>query len=99
MAHGTFITTRPQAFAAAVPVCGVGDPALAAEIVDVPVWAFHGRNDRNVPVRGSSVMIAAIRKAGGDPRYTEYPNEGHAIAHLAYKDSTLLDWMFGQQRK
>ena len=29
--YGTwhFITTRPQMFAAAVPVCGVGDPALA----------------------------------------------------------------------
>ena len=99
--YGTwyFIATRPRMFAAAVPVCGVGDPALADRLVNVPLWAFHGRNDRNVPVRGSSDMIAAIRNAGGDPRYTEYADAGHAIAHMAYETPELLPWMFAQQRK
>ena len=43
-------------------------------------------------------MISAIRKSGGDPRYTEYADAGHAIAHLAYEKPELLPWMFAQKR-
>ena len=62
-----FICTRPNMFAAAIPVCGGGDPDLAENIIDVKVWAFHSRKDETVPVRFSRGMIKAIKKAGGDP--------------------------------
>ena len=41
-------------------------------------------------------MIAAIEAAGGHPKYTEYPNGGHAIWDQAYTEPQLLPWMFGQ---
>lgn len=99
--YGTwhFVSTRPEMFAAAVPICGGGNPDLAQNIADVPVWAFHGRKDRSVPVRLSRDMIEAIKNAGGNPRYTEYPNEGHIISEPFFNTPDLLDWVFAQQRE
>jgi hypothetical protein len=98
--YGTwhFICTRPDMFAAAIPVCGGGDPALASKIVHVAVWAFHGRKDENVPVSGSRDMISAIKKAGGDPKYTELPNEGHNIWYEVSMTPGLMEWLFAQHR-
>lgn len=99
--YGTwnFICTHPEMFAAAIPVCGGGDPALAAKITHVAVWAFHGKHDKNVPVSGSRDIINAIKKAGGTPRYTEYPDEGHNIWYQVSITPGLLDWLFAQRRE
>ncbi|WP_158857318.1 carboxylesterase family protein [Lunatibacter salilacus] len=92
-----FISTRPGMFAAAVPICGGGNPSLADRIVDVPVWAFHGAKDRIVPVDGSRKMIAAIKEAGGDPRYTEFAGEGHIISESFENTEGLWEWVFAQR--
>jgi hypothetical protein len=92
------ICTEPEMFAAAIPVCGGGDPASASKIVGIPVWAFHGEKDINVPVKNSREMIEAIKKAGGNPRYTEYKGEAHNIWHLVSQTPGLLDWLFTQRR-
>lgn len=94
-----FICARPEMFAAAVPICGGGDPALADKIVDMPVWAFHGANDLNVRVSGTRDIVDAMRKAGGNPRYTEFPNAGHDIWAEVTQTSELPEWLFAQKRK
>lgn len=94
-----FISKRPDLFAAAIPVCGGGDPTFAARAVDVAVWAFHGEHDKNVPVSGSREMIKAIEKAGGHPKYTEFANEGHNIWYQASITPGLWDWLFAQQQQ
>jgi pimeloyl-ACP methyl ester carboxylesterase len=91
--------THPELFAAALPICGEGNPALAPNLVDVPIWAFHGRLDKNVPVSGSRDVIEAIREAGGSPRYTEFPDRGHDIWNQVSDTPGVLDWLFAQQRK
>lgn len=98
--YGTwhFICTRPNMFAAAIPICGGEDPKLAARITKVAVWAFHGALDRNVPVNGSRGMIAAMKKAGGNPKYTEFANEGHNIWYQVTLTPGLLDWLFAQKK-
>lgn len=93
-----FICKHPEMFAAAIPVSGGGDPRLAPEIVKVAVWAFHGAKDRNVPVINSRNMINAIKNAGGNPRYTEFPDEGHNIWDKVSTTPGLLDWLFAQHR-
>ena len=96
-----FITTHPELFAAAIPVCGEGYPETAknmAAVANVNVWAFHGANDQNVPVSGSRNMVAAIKKAGGKPRYTEYPDAAHSIWEDVEKTPGLSDWLFRQRR-
>ncbi|HMH23112.1 MAG TPA: hypothetical protein VK563_15115 [Puia sp.] len=92
-----FICTRPDLFAAAIPVCGGEDPKLASRIVNVAVWAFHGAKDQNAPVTGSRNMIEAMRKSGQKPRYTEYPNEGHNIWYQVSTTPGLWDWLFAQK--
>lgn len=98
--YGTWdITTRhPELFAAAVPICGGGDPSKAPLIADLPVWAFHGELDPVVPVSGSRDMIKAIREAGGDPRYTEYEGKGHNVWDRAYGEPELVPWVFEHVR-
>ena len=77
--YGTWdlVARRPELFAAAIPVCGGGDPAQAEKLAKLPIWAFHGDADPLVPVERPRDMIAAIKKAGGEPKYTEYKGVGH----------------------
>jgi len=98
--YGTWdlITKRPDLFAAAVPLCGGGNVALAAAIRKMPIWAFHGDVDPTVPVEQSRTMIAAIQKAGGNPRYTEYKGVGHNVWERAFKEPGLVDWLFSQRK-
>ena len=98
--YGTWhmISTRPEMFAAAIPISGKGNPELASRIVDIPLWAFHGKKDKNVPVSGSRDIILAIKDAGGNPRYTEYPDEGHHIWEQVTDTPELLEWLFSQKR-
>lgn len=98
--YGTWdlIARRPELFAAAVPICGGGDEATAPRIAKLPIWVFHGAKDGAVKPERSRNMIAAIEKAGGKPRCTEYPNEGHASWVPAYRDPEMHQWLFAQQR-
>lgn len=93
-----FICTRPDMFAAAIPVCGGEDPKLASKLVNVSVWAFHGAKDQNVPVSGSRGMIEGMKKAGLHPKYTEYPNDGHNIWYQVSITPGLWDWLFAQKK-
>jgi len=88
----------PEKFAAAIPVCGGGDASHADRIRNIPVWAFHGADDPTVPVRCSRSMVEMIEKAGGRPRYTEYPGVGHNSWDRAYAEPELLVWLFSQNR-
>ena len=53
----------------------------------------------SVNVSGSRDMIAAIKKAGGDPKYTEYPGVGHNSWDKAYDTDELYEWMLKQTKK
>ena len=89
----------PERIAAAVPVCGCGDPSLAAKCKDIPIWAFHGEVDPVVPVRGSRDMIAALEKAGGKPKATIYPGVNHDSWTRTYNDPEVIRWLFAQRQK
>jgi hypothetical protein len=36
------------------------------------------------------MMLAAIKQAGGDPRYTEYPGVGHEVWLKAFQGKGLV---------
>lgn len=93
------IARKPTMFAAAVPVCGGGDPRAAKELIRTPVWAFHGAEDRVVIPDFSRRTIEAMRKAGGSPKYTEFPGVGHNAWDPAFATPELLPWIFSQARR
>lgn len=90
----------PKLFAAAVPVCGGGDarPESVKPIAGLPVWIFHGDKDTVVKTSRSRDMVAALKQAGGAPRYTEYPGVGHNSWSQAYATPELYDWLFAQKK-
>ena len=92
------ITEHPDMFAAAVPICGGGDESAAQKMAGLPIWAFHGEKDEAVSVERSRKMIAAIRHAGGTPRYTEYKGAGHVIWDRVFHEPELLPWVFASRR-
>ncbi len=92
------LARRPDLFAAAVPICGGGDETTARQIVKIPIWAFHGAKDPTVNVSRTRRMIAALKKNGGEPTYTEYPEEGHASWVPAYKETAMMKWLFKQKK-
>jgi predicted peptidase len=83
---------KPEMFAAAVPICGGGDPTKAAQMAKVPVWAFHSDDDKAVKVVRTRAMIQAMKDAGGSPKYTEYTGLGHNSWTKAYSEPDLLPW-------
>ena len=92
------ICEHPDLFAAAIPVCGGGDATQASKLSRLPVWAFHGEKDEAVSVERSRSMIAAMREAGGTPKYTEYKGAGHVIWNDVFKEPALISWVFTQRR-
>jgi len=98
--YGTWaaLAARPGLFAAAMPVCGGGDPAAAARFKHVPVWAFHGERDTTVRPEQSQRMIAALKAAGASPKYTEFPGVGHGCWLQTYTTPGVWDWLFDQRR-
>lgn len=93
------ITNYPEKFAAAIPISCGGDPSIASKIVDIPIWVFHGTNDKSVPISKPRAMIDAIKKEGGNPLFTEFPNSGHAIRSEVVSTPGLLEWLFAQKRE
>ncbi|MEH7462328.1 PHB depolymerase family esterase [Bacillus thuringiensis] len=83
------IKKNPNLFAAAVPICGIGDfngnnlvgeyeplkdASVFKEIKDMPIWIFHAEDDPLVDVRYSRDAVNAIKELGGSSiKYTEYP--------------------------
>lgn len=98
--YGTFdaISRRPELFAAAMPICGGGSLGEAQTFAKLPLWIFHGGKDKVVPPELSREMVGAVKKAGGDPKYREYPDAGHDSWTATYADPEVLKWLFAQQR-
>jgi len=98
--YGTWdaLQRHPHRFAAAIPICGGGDPKFADQIKHIPIWAFHGTQDTAVKPERSRAMIDAIKAAGGTPKYTEYPEAGHDSWSATYKNPDVHAWLFAQRR-
>jgi predicted peptidase len=88
----------PERLAAIVPICGGGETYWAREFAHLPVWAFHGAKDTGVPLERSQAMVDALKKSGGDPKFTIYPDAGHDSWTAAYDDPELYKWLSAQKR-
>jgi poly(3-hydroxybutyrate) depolymerase len=98
MGSWDYIGQYPNMYAAAIPMSGSGPVALAPKMTQTPIWNFHAANDSTVNVSGSRTMVDAVRRAGGNPVYTEYASGGHGIWTPAYNTPILMSWVYSQRR-
>jgi len=90
---------KPTVFAAAIPICGAGDPEYVRGYAqEVPVWGFHGAMDDVVHPQNTLTMISAILKAGGTPKLTIYDTANHNSWDRAFGEQTLLTWLFSKKQ-
>jgi predicted peptidase len=93
------IQREPDLFAAAVPVCGGGDVKRTRILRTLPIWVFHGDEDKNVPVDCSRRMVKALKASGSSVvKYTEYPGQAHNVWDTAYADKEMVEWLMRQTR-
>jgi predicted peptidase len=89
----------PHRWAAIVPVCGHVPRTKVATLKDVPCWYFVGADDDVTPVQSARDMVAALKEAGGRPRFTEFAGVGHNCWDRAYDTDELYDWLPRQSRE
>lgn len=87
----------PDLFAAVSPFCGGGQPQTVAPMKDIPTWVFHGDRDEQVPLKRSQEMVDAIKKCGGDPKFTILKGMPHDI-HRNYNNPELYEWMLSHSK-
>lgn len=88
---------HPKRFSCAVPICGGGAPEQAEQLKSLPIWVFHGDQDKAVPIERSVAMVEAIKKAGGAKvRFTTLEHVGHNSWSSAYAMPELYGWMLRQ---
>lgn len=88
---------RPERFAAIAPICGGAmffsslHERIAA-LKDVPVWTFHGARDPVVPLHETANLVYALKRAGGNVRFTIYPEADHDSWTETYNNPELYRW-------
>lgn len=92
------IGAYPDRFAAAVPICGGGNPATSEKIAKLPIWSFHGQDDDVVPLKQSERMVEAVKKSGGNAKLTVYPQTGHDSWTRTYENPEVFRWLLSHQR-
>lgn len=98
--YGTWAlaSAYPGKFAAAVPICGGGNPVMADKLKNLPLWVFHGAKDTTVQPVQSKTMVDAVKKAGGNVKLTIYPEAGHDSWTETYDDPQMWKWLLSQRR-
>lgn len=84
---------RPDLWSAVVPVSGGGDAALAKKLRSVPIWAFHGAQDRFVLPSATRNMVKAVQAAGGHAQFTLVNGIGHDVWKAVYSHRPLWKWI------
>jgi predicted peptidase len=85
-------------FAAIAPMCGGGNPANVRRLATLPIWVFHGDADPTVNVKNSDDMVAALKAANADVKFTRYPGVGHDCWTRSYENPELFTWMLSHKR-
>tara|TARA_R110002050_G_scaffold300830_1_gene473849 strand:+ start:19769 stop:20560 length:792 start_codon:yes stop_codon:yes gene_type:complete len=94
---GTFeiLYRKPNLFAAAIAICGGGNPDTATVFAKkVPMSIFHGAKDDVVEPKFSIDMVSAILDAGGKPNFKLYAKDNHNSWDSTFAEPELLPWLF-----
>lgn len=90
---------HPDRWAAAAPICGVGDLSEVHRIGGLPVWLFQGGRDDLVLPEWSLATAEALDRAGGNVRVTVHEDLGHDCWTRVYGGQDLYDWFLSHVRR
>lgn len=103
--HGLYeaLKRAPWLFSAAVAMSAIDDgfinnQGLAGTIAHIPLWIFQGGMDINPYPSKTRRYIQQFRAAGGNPRYTLYPELGHGTWNRAFGEPDFFSWMLGNSK-
>ena len=91
-----FLKSEPKLFAAGVPIAGYS--SNVSKLRSMPIWAFHGAEDKVVKVDGAR-RVAEELKRSKVFKYTEFPDEGHGIPGKVVGDEEVHKWLFDQKKR
>jgi dipeptidyl aminopeptidase/acylaminoacyl peptidase len=66
---------------------------------ETPIWVFHGAKDSAVSIKKSEDMVDALKKAGGNVKFTMYPEAGHDSWTETYNNQEVYKWLLEQKLK
>ena len=89
----------PELFAAAIPICGTVNASRLKAAKDVKFRIFHGDADNVVPVNGSRQAYKALKAAGADVEYIEFPGVTHGSWNPAFTQPDFMKWLFSQKKR
>lgn len=95
---GTWYTAMayPELFAAIIPCCG-GGMAWNAQLLKMPVWAFHGLADTVVSPSQTMEMVEQLKNVNPNLKYNFYEGVGHDSWEYAFTEETL-NWILLQKK-
>ena len=89
--------SRPEWFAAIIPICGGGMYWNAGRLIHMGVWAFHGAEDWVVFPEESKKMVDAINANGGKAQLTVYENIVHDAWTKTFQNKSVWEWLLSHR--
>ncbi|MCH6258399.1 prolyl oligopeptidase family serine peptidase [Puniceicoccaceae bacterium K14] len=101
--YGVFITAMdfPETFAALLPLAGGCDDENLEKLCslkNIPIWTFHGTQDKIIPIIESEKIQSVLDKCGGKIEFTRLDGEGHGIQYIYEQREDLYSWLLKQKR-
>lgn len=85
--------------AAAVALCGGGNPKDAPNLSTIPLWIQHGNKDYAVPISESEKMVTAIKAVDDSKlKYTIHPGADHGDLERVFRTDEMYNWLFEQRK-
>lgn len=94
----------PEKFAAIAPMSGFTrhiDYIMknTDKLIDMPIWAFHGKIDKVVQFEETEWMINRLIGKNKDLKFTAEPDAGHWMDRLVYTKQELYDWFLTHDKR
>ena len=91
--------SRPELFAAIIPICGGGMYWNAGRLIHMGVWAFHGEEDITVFPQESKKMVDVINANGGSAKLTIYEKTSHDAWTKTFENKEVWEWLLAHKSK